>query len=213
MAKRTKFDLDQLISTFGLTLQQEGALIAHWFSKDAPAQVESDAASLSLLERQRQRLVTQGAGWNEEELKMRFLAFVLEYIDFDVSGKVRVFFERPLSATIGSEELSVKCDCLFAKPYGINSPEKPYFFLQEFKRQKQTEDAEAQMLTAMLIAEQENADKKPVYGAFLQGKNWTFAALQDKTYAVSRQFDATQKDDFDQIIGVMQRLKQMILER
>ena len=98
-----------------------------------------------------------------------------------------------------------------AKPFGIYAPEIPYFFLQEFKKQKQNEDAEGQMLLAMLIAQQENANDKPVYGCYLQGKFWVFTTLHGKNYCVSRAFDATQTPELHKIIYILKALKQVIL--
>ncbi|MEN9611880.1 MAG: hypothetical protein RLZZ628_2694 [Bacteroidota bacterium] len=59
---------------------------------------------------------------------------------------------------------------------GLNTPTKPYFFMQEFKKgKKSVDDAEGQMLVAMLIAQTLNADKKPVYGWLLDtGKRLAF---------------------------------------
>jgi hypothetical protein len=210
-APKIKIDLDILIGTFGLRLGSGGPPLRKWLDAPLPALSDDNAGARALLERQRERLGRQGAGWNEEELKMRFLALLFEYIDFDIEGKLRVFFERPLAAVVGQHSLAVKCDCLFAKPFGVNAPERPYFFLQEFKKQKQNEDAEAQMLAAMLIAQATNANGQPVYGAFLQGKNWTFATLLADDYNVSRQYDVTQTDDFEDVVRIMRSLKALIL--
>jgi hypothetical protein len=114
--------------------------------------------------------------------------------------------------------ISVICDCMLAKPLGINRPDKPYFFLQEAptrpspeRKEKKSKDAEAQMLGAMLIAQQINNNQKPVYGAFLQGRNWIFTTLHDKDYCVSEQLDTTKIRDLELIINVLQNLKTSIL--
>ena len=64
---------------------------------------------------------------------------------------------------------------------------------------------------AMLIAQKENANNKPVYGCYLQGKSWVFTTLHDKSYCVSRSFDATQTPDLHRIIFILRALKQVIL--
>jgi hypothetical protein len=100
---------------------------------------------------------------------------------------------------------------MIATPFGVNTPLKPYFFLQEFKKQRNAPDAEGQMLAAMLVAQQINDNEKPIYGCFLQGKNWTFTTLQQQNYCISRQYDATQPTELSHILGVLLHLKHIIL--
>lgn len=98
--------------------------------------------------------------WNEEELKMHFISAVFLLTDVEVPQKFKLFYERPLSATVQDTALNVVVDAMLAKPYSINTPQKPYFFLQEFKKSKKTiADAEGQMLIAMLIAQQLKQDE------------------------------------------------------
>jgi hypothetical protein len=166
---------------------------------------------VNYLENHRQALRIRGAYWNEEELKMNFLAHVFYVAQLREDNKIDIFYERTLSWEFKGKTERVICDCLLAKPFGIYAPQIPYFFLQEFKKQKQNEDAEGQMLLAMLMAQQENANQKPVYGCYLQGKNWVFTTLHDKNYCVSRQYDATQTADLHQIIFILRQLKHVIL--
>ena len=126
---------------------------------------------------------------------MNFLAHVFYVAQLEEHNKIDIFYERTLSWEFEGKIERVICDCLLAKPFGIYAPQIPYFFLQEFKKQKQNEDAEGQMLLAMLMAQQENSNRKPVFGCYLQGKNWVFTTLHDKNYCVSRQYDATQTAD------------------
>ena len=134
-------------------------------------------------------------------------------------GKICTFFERDLSADINNRRLSVTCDCLVASPMGLSSPKLPYFFLQEFKRRKKTQNdrtanrPEGQMLAAMLIAQHKNNDGKPVYGAWLTGSFWEFAILEGKTYHASRSFDTVSYDDLLQIVFILRKLKELILNR
>jgi hypothetical protein len=186
------------------------ALLNRWLS------VENHALNLSDFERQdlellRKQLIAEGAGWNEEELKMQFLAFIFRYARFNENEKLKIFYERSMVANINNCYVSVKCDCLIATPKGIYSPKNPYFFLQEFKKQKNNDDAEGQMLAAMLVAQQINDNEKPIYGCFLQGKNWTFTTLHQQNYCISRQYDATQPTELSHILGVLLHLKHIIL--
>jgi hypothetical protein len=93
------------------------------------------------------------------------------------------------------------------------------FFLQEFKRRKKTQNErnvappEGQMLAAMLIAQHQNNDGKPVYGAWITGSFWEFAILEGKTYHSSQSFDTVSHDDLVQIIFILRKLKDLILNR
>lgn len=90
---------------------------------------------------------------NEEELKIQFVGTAFLLARVNVPHKIRVFYERGMSATVNNYELSVISDCLIASPKRFNAPQRPYFFLQEFKKGKgEKVDPEAQMMVAMLIA-------------------------------------------------------------
>jgi hypothetical protein len=210
MEETTKigYDLDQIIDTFGLTKGSNGTSLSKWLAARYPL----DASELAIVDKLFVEMEATGEQLNEEELKMKFVGLVFFLAQLDVPGKLRVFYERKLSATIGSHALSVKCDCLVASPKGLNTPQTPYFFFQEFKKRKgEKDDPEAQMLTAMLIGQHKNDNNKPVYGGYLIGPYWRFTVLNDKTYSVSRNFDATQKEDIVQIIAMLKELKVMIL--
>jgi hypothetical protein len=205
--KNLILDTEQLMTVFGLKRNHGCAILERLL--DTSNQVYQ--AELAVLEPHRLKLLEEGDFWNEEELKMQFLAFLFYHTDINEVDKIKIFYERALKAKIGNNTISVVCDCMLAKPLGINRPDKPYFFLQEFKKQKNADDAEGQMLGAMLIAQQINANDKPVYGAFLQGRNWIFTTLHAKDYCVSEQLDATKIADLSKLIGILKNLKQIIL--
>ncbi len=153
-------------------------------------------------------------GWNEEELKMKLISLLFYIADIEERGKIATFFERPLKATIKKYKISVICDCLVATPKGLTTPKYPYFFLQEFKKEKgDSQDPEAQMLAAMLIAQQVNNDEKTIYGSWLVGSNWKFTTLTDKQYCTSPWFDATNKVDLLRIVFIIRQLKNIILNK
>lgn len=212
MEDYTKIGLDteDLLDAFAIKRNRQCTILENWLQvesvvKDLPTETTKH---LKLL---RKQLIDEGDFWNEEELKMRFLAFLFYYAEIDEPEKIKLFYERPLSAILDSYKINVKCDCLIAKPKGIGKPTHPYFFLQEFKKQKQQDDAEGQMLAAMLIAQYLNADNKPVYGAFLQGKFWTFTVLHQKDYCVSSTYDASDEKELFEILFILKHLKSIIL--
>ena len=90
-------------------------------------------------------------------------------------------------------------------------PKSPYFFLQEFKKgKKSADDAEGQMLAAMLIAQVQNADNNPIYGCYLMGKDWYFTTLHEKNYCFSKSYDATQSQQLAEILYILSNLKNVL---
>ena len=204
-----KFTETAMIDTFSINKKLVCEVLTRWLDVEGTLNEFENTTINNAL----QRFQKLSAGWNEEELKMKFLAFLFYYAEIDEPEKIKLFYERPLSAILDSYKINVKCDCLIAKPKGIGKPTHPYFFLQEFKKQKQQEDAEGQMLAAMLIAQHLNADNKPVYGAFLQGKFWTFTVLHQKDYCVSSTYDASDKKELLEILFILKHLKIIILNQ
>ncbi len=203
-------DTDEVLDAFNLERNIGCATLDKWLS----ASYVLTELEETILSEKRERLTIEGEFWNEEELKMHFLAAIFDMIRFDEKSKVKLFYERPLRGVINGYSFHVICDVMVATPKGVSSPKKPYFFLQEFKKQKGKEqDGEAQMLAAMLVAQYENQNSFPIYGCYLQGRNWIFTTLHDKNYCVSSQFDATKKDDLYQIIYALKHLKIMILKQ
>ena len=154
-------------------------------------------------------------GWNEEELKMNFISAILMVANPNIPSVCKIFFERPLSGVINNYELYVKTDCFVASYNEAGLPVKPYFFLQEFK-QKQLwgkTDPQGQMLAAMLLAQESNADNKYLYGCFVKENNWHFTTLKGLNYCVSQQYNSAQKADLLQIVFILRKLKELILNR
>jgi len=87
----------------------------------------------------------------------------------------------------------------FVVAKGLEYPEKPYFFIQEFKKGFQYSNPEPQLLAELISAVELN-DFKQMKGAFIIGENWNFVILnkldQNKYhYFISRTFNATQIND------------------
>jgi hypothetical protein len=205
--KKLKYDTDQILGYFELKRGNNCEIL----NKLTDVNIHPNFEIPGILEKQRQKLELEGDLWNEEELKMHFLSFVFVVADFEVYNKMKLFYERSISATVQDTLLTVKCDALLAAPYGINTPQKPYFFMQEFKKgKKSNDDAEGQMLTAMLIAQAINNNDQPVYSCYLLGKDWHFTTLHQKDYCFSKSYDATQTQELVQILHILGNLKNVI---
>jgi hypothetical protein len=66
-------------------------------------------------------------------------------------------------------------------------------------------------LTAMLTVQHQNNNGKPIYGCWLQCKMWNFCTLHQKSFCVSRTFDASQKPELNEIVLILMQLKEIIL--
>ena len=156
-----------------------------------------------------------GRGWNEEELKMHFISTILNVSNMNIPMVCKTFYERPLTGIINGYELNVVTDCMLASYNAAGQPVSPYFFLQEYKQAQRfgRTDPEGQMLAAMLLAQQSNADNKYLYGCYVIEKNWYFTTFKDLDYCVSQQFDSSKKEDLLKIVFILRKLKDLILNR
>lgn len=154
----------------------------------------------------------EGDYWNEEELKINLIGFLFYLAQIEEPKRIKVFYERKMSAKVNGYSLSVISDCMVATPL-FNAPGQPYFFLQEYKKSRGDKvDPEAQVLTAMLIAQTQNGDGKPVYGSYVLGTNLYFTVLQGQQYYHSRKYDLLRLDDLQQFVFSMRKLREIIME-
>jgi hypothetical protein len=165
-----------------------------------------------MLEEARKHLLIKWDEWNEEELKINFISIVLFAAQLDEPKRINTYFERRLTGKVKDKPISVKVDCMLATPMKSGRPKSPYFFLQEYKRTKGDDhDPEGQMLAAMILGQDLNADSKPIYGSWVQGANWRFTVLKGTDYCVSKTYDATDAIELLEIVFILKRLKLLIL--
>ena len=124
--KKHKYDTDLIIGTFNL---EYGVENCDFLTRLLSAEGNLAEAEIIYIDKYRKRLKLEGDHWNEEELKMHFLAHVFALADFDEPKKVKLFYERLLKEEVEGQDIYVKCDCMVASQFGINTPVAPYFFL------------------------------------------------------------------------------------
>lgn len=197
-----------VMATFNLKrLRAENmALLTEWLS------AECDLSDIDwiFLEKLRTKAEIKIDAWNEEELKMKYLSFIVEYAGYDDDEAYNVYFERPISAEVAGVKINAVVDLMIAK--GVREyVQKPYFCFHEYKREKKySDDPIAQVLLAMLAAQENNKNGKPIFGAYILGRNWHFMAMENKAFAVSKGFDCTEKDDLRKILSVLRYFKSII---
>lgn len=143
--------------------------------------------------------------YSEEELKIKFIGPLLNKVHYQF-GEVRDWYQRPLRARINQAILNGYVDFMVAK--GVKEPERPYFFIQEFKKTKIDIDPEDQLLAEMLVAMALNPSDR-MHGAYIIGQEWRFVILQRTApntyeYFVSLIFDCL---DFESLCRIYQHLQ------
>ena len=204
------YDLGLMYKAFHLKVVKNPSLLTDWLA----GQFELDEWEMKQAKELYDETSEDAGYWNEEELKVKFVGLIFRLANISTKDKIKVFYERPLAAQVNGYDLAVISDCFVATPLPFNEFDTPLFFLQEFKKKRgKKKDPEAQMLMAMLIAQEKNKDDKPLYGGYLFGSIWNFTLLNGKEYSNSRQYDTTKWEDLLQIIFILRKLKELILNR
>jgi hypothetical protein len=152
-------------------------------------------------------------GWNEEDLKIKFIGPILELGHFNDEGGIIGYFDKTISATVDGIKLSVKSDFMLAKGI-LDVFETPYFHFQEYKPYKNpTGDSMAQLLESFLIAQEMNQNGKPMYGVDIVGANWRFVILEGREYCISEAYDSVNKADLLAIIAILRNFKYILETR
>ncbi len=201
----SSFTVELLDELFGLVPQPTNPYLERWL--DVSDSVLPDVHTL--LTRLQHKLISSVLVWNEEELKVKCIATILNAVDYD-TAHFQSFLERELAVTIDGVTVRGVVDWLVAQ--GRFSPKKQFFCLHEYKQERTaSKDPLGQLLIAMLASQRLNQDNHPLYGCYVVGRNWFFVVLDAQHYAVSLAYDATKSDIFT-IYAILQHLKDMLLE-
>jgi hypothetical protein len=187
-------------------------LMQEWL--DAPPPIFT-ASEQELFDKRLDDAVNKIEGWSEEDLKMKFIAFMLDLGQLFTEDEQQVvtFFDKKISATVEGIKLTVKSDFMMAKGV-LDAVQAPYFHFQEYKPFKNPSgDSRAQLLEAFLIAQTLNDNGKPLYGLEIIGKSWSFVVMQGKEYCVSQPFICTERGDLMQIFGMFRLFKHIMKTR
>jgi hypothetical protein len=140
--------------------------------------------------------------YKEEDLKIYFISPLLNKINFkSFENEIRGYYEEKLTHKTENFIFSGTTDFLVSK--GLTESEKPYFFIQEFKRAEEYSNPRPQLL-AELITGVELNNWKFIKGAYVIGAIWNFVILEklDKDkyqYFISQNFDCTKIEDLKDI--------------
>ncbi|MEY3240680.1 MAG: hypothetical protein RIR11_2118 [Bacteroidota bacterium] len=209
MAKSTSESINWveglIAKTFGLKRVLDGfPLLDAWLT------VENDLDSKTIEELEKRRLTLRKRvnGWNEETLKMKFIAFILDMVAYDTDDLEGVF-DAELKGIVQDKHLSVVADYALCS-YTFDFKEQPYFYFHEYKPRKKSKDPFAQLLLAMLIAQSKNEVQRPLYSCAVVGENWYFMILDEKTYSISNAYVSTNADDLQTIFLILRKFKDIL---
>jgi hypothetical protein len=198
-----RWTIDEVETYFTIHQTYQNSTLEAWLSS---TQSLTDA-EYHTLEALRQKASENIEFWNEEDLKMKFIGFLLALVPFD-EGRYKGFFERTIKATVKGEVISGIVDYIVAT--GKAEPQVPFFFLQEYKPHRRPgRDALAQVLSAMIAARERNVPQKTMYGSYVIGRQWFFLVLEENTYTISQAFDITQ-EDIVRVVQILRGMKRII---
>ena len=203
-----KWDTDEIELTFGLKRELSHPTLKAWTDAALSAK-DIDEVSHRSLESLRIKLLLYVNGWNEDEIKFRFIAPLINIVDFDIEEKnIHSFTQRTITAVVNDIKLTGRVDFVLAT--GKTKPIRPYFFLHEYKKERGSDnDPRAQLLAEMIAARELNKAEYPMYGCYVIGRNWFFLVLEGSVYAESDAFVATQ-DDIFHIFSILREAKAII---
>lgn len=209
MAKTTSesinWEVGLIAKTFGLSSVLDGfPLLDAWLTVEN----DLDIKTIEELEKLRLKLRKRVNSWNEETLKMKFIAFILNMVDYDTDDLEGVF-DAELKGIVQGKHLSVIADYALCS-YTFDFKDQPYFYFHEYKPRKKSKDPFAQLLLAMLIAQEKNEKQRPLYGCAVVGEYWYFMVLDDKTYSISNGYIAANADGLQNILLILRKFKHIL---
>ena len=176
-----------------------------WFNYSYELKKEEDFFLQELINKEEMYLEF----YNEDLLKARFIIPILNKINF-FTDKFRDWYEYEIEGVVNGYKLSGKTDFMVAT--GVRLPEKPYFFIQEFKRTEISAKHPIDQLHAEMAVAIEINKKNKLFGAYNIGKLWTFIIFDKLAegkyqYYESESFDCLKINDLKQIYINLQAVK------
>jgi len=195
-----------LYKTFGLRQKSSLAILTDWI-ENSKNQIITNFEE-QYLTQFKNKIIKRGSKWNEFELTEWFIGPIISLIDIDAEY-ISMFAQRDISAQVGDIELFGRPDMMIAS--GIDSPQEPYFCIQEYKQQTDPNgNPQTQLLGAMLVSQILNNNGKPVYGIYIVGFQWTFIVLHGNEWCETKTYNADDDEILD-ILQIIKTLKDIIL--
>ncbi|SFV51261.1 hypothetical protein MNB_SV-9-352 [hydrothermal vent metagenome] len=153
--------------------------------------------------------------YKEETLKANFIIPIINRVNFfSLEMETSPFYEEVITYENENFIFTGTTDFIVSK--GLEYSEKPYFFIQEFKKGIKGSDPEPQLLAELISAVELN-NETSMKGAYIIGAIWNFVILEklgkdEYRYFVSDNFDSTKIDDLKGIYRNLIFVKEEIIE-
>jgi hypothetical protein len=205
----SKIKMRDLENLFEIKRVLKSDIFTNWFEAGVEISEESELFLENLLNREKEYISI----YNEDDLKMRFLSPILINIDFRFD-EFRDFYHEQITYRTDKFILNGKADFVFAN--GFERSEKPYFFIQEFKRAEEFSNPRPQLLAEM-VAGLEISEVQTFRGAYIVGSIWNFVILEKigeerYRYFVSENFDSSKIYDLKEIFRNLLFVKNEVLK-
>lgn len=199
-----EWELQDLMKKFQLTQQKHSAVLSEWLDMDYTINAEEKA----VLKELRELLEVYSFHWNEIELEWNFISKVIDLVNYREKD-YHFFLGRQLEAQFDSFKIRGRVDGVLAS--GKFKPEIPFFCFHEYKKEKGADnDPVAQLLSAMIAAQQLNNNQHPVYGCLVLDRNWFFLSLEHKSFCISNNYSSTHEDELEDIFRILKNLKVIV---
>jgi hypothetical protein len=207
MKKFSQWKREEIEDVFLLTEVEELNCLKEWIAYRLDIHEHENQQITKLRDRLRRHVID----WNEEELKIKFIALLLDLVDYNQTNS-QAFFERTLEVKVNNDVLKGNVECLIAR--GKRSPKTPFFCLHEYKKEiDSSNDPLGQVLIAMVAAQLINQDDEPIYGVYIVGRLWHFLVLHEKKYCLNLALDATKQNDIESIFFMLRYIKHIAKDR
>lgn len=203
-----EWTLDKIEDAFGLKQVFQMNLLEELISFDYTIQEYERL----YLEKLQSLFLLGGDEWNEVELENKIISPII-MLASTPNEKYAYFLERNLNVLIKDYELSGRVDGMMAS--GFRSPKKPYFCLNagvatQYKKGTDPDgDPKGQALIAMLVAQEINENKHPIFGCYIIGRIWYFMVLDGNKYIISNDYSCVDDEIFD-IFRILKSLNYQI---
>lgn len=198
-----KWDLEELENEFNLKQSQEQVTIDSWFAE----KIEATEEEHHVIKKLRKLLHRRINSWNESELNFRFIAPIIDFVDFEKITQT-VFLDRQIVAEFQKKILVGELDLVVST--GRYQPKEVYFCIHMHKRERgKVTNPLADLIITMFATYINNESKHTIYGAYVVGRQWFLVTLNHNIYEVSRAFDISKKDIFE-VFACLKGLKKII---
>ena len=202
-----KWKVEEVEKEFNISISRKNQTLQDLITSET----KFDTKEREQIENLRALLFDMILSWNEYDMSIMFIGPLFSLIEVQ-NRQYRTFFNFTLKAILNNKEINGRVDGMLAKGWQI--PTKPLFFLQEYKSESGPNgDPLGQLLIEMVTAQAlNNEPEQAIYGCYIIGRNWFFVVLEANKYAVSKAYDATEKEVYE-IISILKKIKKMFEQK